>query len=281
MASASGPRAKATRKGALRIGTSGWHYKSWWGPFFPGGLKKKDALKHYASIFDCTELNAPFYRTPTIEAVQGWAEQTPPDFRFAWKASRFITHWKRLSERSDTSLALMETRLAHLGGKLGPVLFQLPPAMKADRERLASFLALLEPGRLYAFEFRHPSWYDATIFQLLRDHDHALCISDHADAPSPFETTASWAYVRGHGSGGRYEGSYSDATLAQWAKSIAAWRRGGKDVWCFFDNDIKSAAPFDAQRLSTLCGVTSPSAREPSRPPSPPPAARAKGRTPR
>src|ERR1700712_5690260 len=128
-------------RGGLRIGTSGWHYQSWWGPFFPDGLKKKDALKHYASVFSCTELNAPFYRTPTFEAVRHWAEQTPDDFRFAWKASRFITHWKRLSEKSHTSLALMQSRMDELGPKLGPVLFQLPPAMQADLARLQCFIA--------------------------------------------------------------------------------------------------------------------------------------------
>lgn len=249
--------AKAAPRGALRIGTSGWHYQSWWGPFFPDGLKKKDALGYYSSIFSCTELNAPFYRTPTLEAVQGWAAHTPADFRFAWKASRFITHWKRLSEKCDTSLALLETRLEALGPKLGPVLFQLPPAMQADRDRLASFLDMLNRKRLYAFEFRHPSWYAPAILDLLRENDISLCISDHADAPSPFTATADWVYIRGHGPGGRYAGSYSDETLAQWAAQISKWRRAGKTVWCFFDNDIKSAAPADAQRLLGLCGLTS------------------------
>src|SRR5215204_2187076 len=136
-----------------RIGTSGWHYDSWWGPFFPEGLKKKDALGYYATRFDATELNAPFYRTPTLEAVQGWFDRTPEGFRFASKASNFITHWKQLSESCDTSLALMETRLAALGHKVGPILFQLPPQMHANRERLASFLGMLNPARRYSFEF--------------------------------------------------------------------------------------------------------------------------------
>jgi uncharacterized protein YecE (DUF72 family) len=243
---------KTRRRGALRIGTSGWHYQSWWGPFFPPGLKKKDALKHYAAHFPCTELNAPFYRTPTLEAVRGWREQTPAEFRFAWKASRFITHWKRLSDKCDTSLALMETRLDELGPKLGPVLFQLPPAMKADHERLAAFIKMLNPRRQYAFEFRRPDWYRPAILKLLTDNDLALCLSDHADAPSPCEATASWVYIRGHGPGGRYAGSYSDDALARWASEIAAWRAQNKDVWCFFDNDIKSAAPADARRLAEL-----------------------------
>jgi uncharacterized protein YecE (DUF72 family) len=235
-----------------RIGTSGWHYQSWWGPFFPEDLRKKDALSYYVTRFNATELNAPFYRTPTLEAVQAWFDQTPDNFRFAWKASKFITHWKQLSERSDNSLALMETRLEILRHKIGPILFQLPPKMQVNREQLASFLKMLNPARRYTFEFRHPSWYEAPIFDLLRDYDSSLCLSDHAAAPPPWEVTASWVYIRGHGPTGRYHGNYSDETLSAWARDIRKWRREGKDVWCFFDNDVKSAAPHDAQRLIDL-----------------------------
>ena len=232
-----------------RIGTSGWHYQSWWGPFFPEGLRKKDALGFYVTRFNATELNAPFYRTPTLEAVQGWFDNTPDNFRFAWKASKFITHWKQLSERCDNSLELLETRLEVLRHKVGPILFQLPPKMEVNRERLAAFLKMLNPARRYTFEFRHPSWYERPIFDLLREHDAALCLSDHAAAPAPWGVTASWVYIRGHGPTGRYHGNYSEATLSSWARDIARWRAEGKDVWCFFDNDVKSAAPHDAQRL--------------------------------
>jgi uncharacterized protein YecE (DUF72 family) len=247
-------RSLARRKNSaeLRIGTSGWHYAGWWGPFYPLNVKKKDALRYYSSRFDCAELNAPFYRTPTIEAAQGWFDQTPDDFRFTWKASKFITHWKRLTERSENSLELMESRLAPLQYKAGPVLFQLPPKMTVNRERLASFIPMLNPARRYSFEFRHPSWYAPEISDLLRDHDMALCISDHADAPAPREVTASWVYVRNHGPSGRYHGSYSDEALGDWAGAISGWRSEGRDVWCFFDNDVKSAAPADADRLLAL-----------------------------
>ena len=239
----------------LRIGTSGWHYGSWWGPFFPAGLRKKDALKYYASQFSATELNAPFYRTPTLEAVQSWVDQTPDDFLFAWKASKFITHWKRLSEKSDNSIALLETRLKVLGKKCGPILFQLPPRFEANRERLASFLKMLpKRRRRYVFEFRHSSWFENAILDVLRDHDVALCIADHHHAPSPWETTARHVYLRPHGPGGRYQGSYDDTTLRDWARRIAGWRRQDRDVFCFFDNDQKSAAPKDARRLSDLVG---------------------------
>lgn len=237
------------RVGALRIGTSGWSYAAWWGPFFPPSVKKAEALDYYTTQFDCVELNNPFYRTPTFEAVRGWSERTPTRFRFAWKASKFITHWKRLSEASRNSLDLMYSRLEPLGRKAGPVLFQLPPQMKADTGRLADFVAMLDPRWAYAFEFRHPSWYEPDVIELLRAHDLALCISDHADAPAPWLRTASFVYVRGHGPSGRYHGNYADETLGAWAASISRWRAEGADVWCFFDNDVKSAAPFDAARL--------------------------------
>ena len=254
-AAETGGSGKTTRRGRdtaeLRIGTSGWHYADWWGPFYPEGVRKKDALQYYASRFSTAELNAPFYRTPTEKAVQGWFDATPDDFRFAWKASRFLTHFKRLLV-DDESLGLIEDRIEILGRKAGPVLFQLPPQMPADRERLATFLKRLNPSRRYCFEFRHASWYSPAIFDILRDHDASLCISDHASAPAPSEVTAGWVYVRNHGPGGRYHGSYSDQALAAWAKAFRRWRKEGRDVWCFFDNDVKSAAPADADRLLAL-----------------------------
>ena len=204
----------------VRIGTSGWHYDSWWGPFFPDDIRKKDALAYYASQFSATELNAPFYRTPTLEAVRTWVEQTPDDFLFAWKASKFITHWKRLSERSANSIALMESRLKVLGRKAGPVLFQLPPKFEANRERLASFLAMLPKRRRYVFEFRHQSWYADAILDLLREHDVALCISDHHHAPAPWVVTARHVYLRPYGPGGRYQGSYGIDVLRERARRI-------------------------------------------------------------
>jgi uncharacterized protein YecE (DUF72 family) len=144
----------------ILVGTSGWSYRSWRGPFFPEKLAARLHLQFYAEAFPTTELNGVFYRTPTEEAVSGWAEQTPDDFVFAWKASKFITHWKRLKDTSRNSLELLESRLRLLRGKAGPVLFQLPPQFTKNRERLAAFLKMLRVKREYAFEFRHPSWYE-------------------------------------------------------------------------------------------------------------------------
>src|SRR5204862_1890700 len=151
----------------ILIGTSGWHYDSWRGPFFPKGLPIKYQLQYYSSQLSTAELNGVFYRTPTPQAVTAWREQTGKDFIFAWKASKFITHWKRLSENSVNSLELLEERLSLLDGKVGPILFQLPPNFSANAEPLAAFLKLLSKRRRYTFEFRHPSWYCQPIFRLL------------------------------------------------------------------------------------------------------------------
>jgi uncharacterized protein YecE (DUF72 family) len=258
------PRRSGDASPRILIGTSGWHYASWWGPFYPEGLRKKDGFGYYVSRFPTTELNAPFYRTPTLEAVRGWAEQAPDGFVFAWKASKYITHWNQLREGSANGLRLIEERLDILGQKAGPVLFQLPPRMEVNRDRLASFLAVLSPNRRYTFEFRHPSWYQPAILDLLREHDISLCLSDHAAAPAPWEATASFVYVRGHGPSGRYWGTYTEETLASWAGDIQRWTSQGRDVYVYFDNDIKSAAPADAQRLMDLVDAERPSATAPA-----------------
>jgi uncharacterized protein YecE (DUF72 family) len=212
----------------------------------------KHHLAFYATQFITAELNGVFYRTPSLAAVRGWRDQTPRDFVFAWKASKFITHWKRLSDRSRNSLALIEERLDILGAKAGPVLFQLPARFEADAERLASFIRLLNRTRQYAFEFRHSSWYDEAIYKILRKNDIALCISDHRDAPAPWLATAKHVYIRGHGPGGAYKGRYSGTALKEWARAIAAWRRQRRTVYVYFDNDQKSAAPADAARLRSV-----------------------------
>jgi uncharacterized protein YecE (DUF72 family) len=158
---------------------------------------------------------------------------------------------KRLRD-GEENVAFLERRAAGLGPKLGPFLVQLPPSLRADRERLAAFLDLLPKHRRFAFEFRHPSWHEPAFLDLLRSHGAALCVSDHAAAPSPFEATASFVYIRGHGPEGRYAGRYSDEALARWASAIARWRQEGRDVHVYFDNDIKTAAPADADRLIRL-----------------------------
>jgi uncharacterized protein YecE (DUF72 family) len=236
----------------ILIGTSGWHYDSWRGPFYPAGLPVKAQLQYYASQFETAELNGVFYRTPTRDAVQSWKEQTGADFIFSWKASKFITHWKRIGENSANSLELLEDRLSLLGKKAGPVLFQLPPNFRVDVDRLTSFLRMLSSKRRYSFEFRHPSWYTPRVMRLLAEENISLCISDHHDAPAPWKLTADFVYMRGHGPGGRYKGHYSADALATWAKRIKSWKSQGCDVFVFFDNDQKSAAPIDALKLKQV-----------------------------
>jgi uncharacterized protein YecE (DUF72 family) len=245
---------------AVYIGTSGWSYDGWKGPFYSEDVPKKDWLRWYGLQFDSTEVNGSFYRTPSLESVRAWRDQTPEGFVFSWKASKFITHWKRLGPTSRSSVQLMNTRLRALGHKLGPVLFQLPARFKADRDRLARFLKILSPRKRYAFEFREASWYETPILKMLREHNVALCLSDHHDAPAPWEVTADFAYVRGHGPSGEYKDRYPPSTMREWAKAIRQWRRRGIDVFCYFDNDQKSAAPKDAKQLRELTAVAAKSA---------------------
>lgn len=232
----------------VRIGTSGWHYDDWIGAFYPEGTVKKRLLEAYARHFSTTEINASFYRVPSEAAVAAWARTAPDGFLFAWKASRFITHFKRLKD-CEEPVRYVTGRMAPLGEKFGPVLWQLPPQQRPDHERLARFLDLLPGKHRHAVEFRDPAWYEATTFRLLADHGVSLCLSDHHDAPAPWEATAGHVYVRPHGPGGRYEGSYSPQKLAALADRVAGWASEGRDVYCYFDNDQKSRAPFDAERL--------------------------------
>lgn len=236
----------------ILIGTSGWNYKDWRTSFYPEQLPARNWLAWYSTRFSAVEINSSFYRTPTLEAVTAWRDQTPDDFIFAWKASKFITHWKRLSDKCSNSLELMETRLKILGRKLGPVLFQLPPQFKADYARLACFLKLLKKNRRYAFEFRDASWYDAKVLKLLSQHDIALCVSDHHDAPAPWETTAAHIYIRGHGPTGRYRDRYPKRILNRWVEEIAHAQERRLAIYCFFDNDQKTAAPKDAKALLAM-----------------------------
>lgn len=232
------------------IGCSGFSYRHWRGTFYPEKLAARGWFDFYAERFDTTELNASFYRLPDEKTVQAWVEKSPPGFIWAWKASRYITHLKRLKDCGD-SVELVFGRMDPLG-HAGPVLFQLPPSMKRDDERLKGFLPLLPKASKVAFEFRHPSWYEAGVYKVLRDAGAALCISDHHHAPAPWEATAEFVYVRGHGPGGRYHSRYDDSTLKDWAHDIRRWLGQDRQVFCYFDNDIGTAAPKDADRLIEL-----------------------------
>ena len=236
----------------VRIGTSGWAYKDWNGPFYPDEVKARDRLAYISGRFPTLEINASFYRLPSENTVEAWAATVPQGFVFAWKASRYITHNKKLKDAAD-SLDYLFERTKGLGDKLGPILFQLPPNLHRDDARLEAFLDLLPARHRYSIEFRHPGWYADEVLAMLKARNIALCISDHHHAPAPWEATADFIYLRGHGPGGRYHGRYGEAALRDWAAHIRRWGKD-RDVFVYFDNDIKSAAPRDAEQLIGLLG---------------------------
>jgi uncharacterized protein YecE (DUF72 family) len=237
----------------VRIGCSGWNYRSWAGDFYPRGCPPRRWLEHYATVFDTVEVNNTFYRLPKRDAVARWVEQTPPGFLFTVKSSQFLTHMKRLTDMEQGVQRLWE-RLEPLleSPKMGPVLWQLPESFKRDDERLAHALERLPPGH-HAFEFRDPGWFAPDVLALLREHDVALAIGDRPDRPwQPHEITADFTLVRfHHGARGR-RGNYSDTELQAWARRIAGWRDAGTAVFAYFNNDWEGFAPRNARRLQQL-----------------------------
>lgn len=243
---------------SIRIGCSGWNYRSWAGDFYPQGCPQRRWLEHYATVFDTVEVNTTFYRLPRRDAVARWVEQTPPGFLFTVKSSRYLTHMKRLTDMDQGVRKLWE-RLEPLTAspKCGPILWQLPPNMKRDDERLRAALDRLPPAQHHAFEFRHASWFEdgAPTLELLQDHGVALVIGDRPEvhAFQPVDAiTADFTLVRfHHGTRGR-RGNYSEAEIAAWAERIAAWSRAGTSVFAYFNNDWEGFAPRNAARLQQL-----------------------------
>ncbi|HEU0248324.1 MAG TPA: DUF72 domain-containing protein [Gaiellaceae bacterium] len=232
----------------IRIGCSGWSYAHWRGPFYPQSGSTSRWLEIYAEFFDTVEINATFYRLPTVRTVEGWAARTPDDFLFAVKASRYLTHVKRLRDLVQ-GVERMDARLEPLrhAGKLGPVLWQLPPHFPRDDDALASALEALTPGR-HAFEFRDPSWFADDVYDLLRRHGAALVVADRAGDASPWVDTAPWSYLRFHSGRGR-NGTYSARELRAWADRVA--NRAG-DVFAYFNNDWHGFAIDNARTLRAL-----------------------------
>jgi uncharacterized protein YecE (DUF72 family) len=222
---------------SVRIGCSGWNYPHWRERVYPKGLPTRRWLEHYATLFDTVEVNNTFYRLPRRAAVAAWVEESPADFLFAVKASRFLTHMKRLTDM-EGGVARFYERIEPLvaSPKLGPVLWQLPENFHRNDDRLAGALARLPPGR-HCFEFRHASWFTPDVYALLRQHGVALVIGDHPKRPfQTHELTVDWTFVRfHHGSRGR-NGNYSERELDTWARRIAQWRRR-VDVFAYFNND--------------------------------------------
>jgi uncharacterized protein YecE (DUF72 family) len=235
----------------IRIGTSGWHYKHWIGRFYPSHSSGPAMLNYYVQHFDTVELNNSFYKLPDISVFRSWREAVPDQFCFSVKASRFITHNKKLKDPQN-ALDNFLPRAEVLGAKLGPVLFQLPPRWKLNLERLQQFLAALPRYHQYTFEFREPSWNTSEVFDLLRTYNAAYCIYQLGWFKSPIELTADWAYIRLHGPGGKYQGSYTGAQLTAWANRIVHWSSRLKSIYVYFDNDDSAYAAFNALALKRL-----------------------------
>jgi len=237
-----------------RIGCSGWNYADWRGRLYPPGVPQRRWLEIYAEHFDTVEVNATFYRLPRRESVAAWAQQTPEGFTFSVKASRYLTHIKRLTDL-DVGIKRFYEPIEPLieAGKLGPVLWQFPANFQRDDGRLASWLEALPDG-MHTIEFRDPSWFAPPVLAALRAHGVALTIGDHPERPfQSYEATAPWRFVRFHyGSRGR-DGNYSATELDTWARRIAQWRRR-EAVYAYFNNDWRGFAPANALELGKRLG---------------------------
>jgi uncharacterized protein YecE (DUF72 family) len=239
---------------AIRIGTSGWHYPHWRGPFYPEKLPASKMLEFYDGRVDTVEVNSSFYRLPPETGLAAWRDTTPEGFCFAVKGSRYLTHMKKLKD-PEPGVAKFFDRVDLLGAKLGPVVFQLPPFWEADAGRLEAFLTALPPAGRYAFELRNPTWHNPEIYAILRRHNAAFCIFEIAGVDSGVVLTADFTYVRLHGPGGAYEGSYPPETLERWAHHIAGWKRKLAAVHLYFDNDQAGYAAENALALKRLAGA--------------------------
>ena len=248
---------------ALRIGCSGWNYKHWRGPFYPGDMPAREWFRHYSSVFDTVEINNTFYRLPEKSTFEAWRDRAAADFLYAIKGSRFLTHLKRLREPEEPVTRLFE-RACALQDHLGPVLYQLPGSFHLDLVRLDDFLAVLprtlgETGGTpaaqpiqHVIEFRHPSWYIDETQAVLRAHGAVMCLHDMRGSAIYEPTNTAFIYVRFHGPSGRYVGRYDERRMQYWADVLAAQWRAGRDVFAYFNNDPEGMAVINAQELRAL-----------------------------
>lgn len=230
------------------IGTSGWVYPHWREVFYPPKLAQSKWLEFYTNHFSTVELNNSFYRLPSENAFCNWRDTSPQGFVYAVKVSRFITHIKRLKDVGEPVETFL-SRARHLNEKLGPLLYQLPPNMRRNDERLDAFLSLLPIGLRHVVEFRHESWLDDGVFDILRRHNVGLCVFDMPGVSCPLLATADFAYIRFHGSSGLYFSCYSDEELEDWARRISGLARDLDAVYIYFNNDAEGFALKNAQTL--------------------------------
>jgi uncharacterized protein YecE (DUF72 family) len=237
----------------IRIGTSGWHYAHWIGRFYPEKLRKDRWLEHYAQHFDTVEINNTFYHLPKEQTMVNWHDRVPSGFLFAVKASRYITHIKKLrntAEEVERFFALASL----LGEHLGPILYQLPPNLHKDLSRLEEFIASIPMRDRTVFEFRHASWHQQDTFDLLNRHGVALCVHDMGDKAPPRVVTGGMVYVRFHGTNGRYQGDYPDFLLQEWADWLRNQMGTARTAYAYFNNDIGGHALKNARTLREMMG---------------------------
>lgn len=238
---------------AIHVGCSGWNYKHWRELFYPKGLPARRWFEFYAEHFDTVEINNSFYRLPAPENFGKWRDQAPPGFCYAVKANRYITQAKKLLD-CEEPLERMMSAARHLGDRLGPMLFQLPPSLGVNLERLEDFLRILPPDVTSVFEFRNSSWYISATYELLERHGAAFCSHDMKGSVAERVAVGPIAYVRFHGGVGKYWGRYPDGQLMGWADWMIEQARGGRSVWAYFNNDIHGHAIDDAQTLKSMIG---------------------------
>jgi uncharacterized protein YecE (DUF72 family) len=235
----------------VRVGCSGWQYKHWRGDFYPHALPQARWFEHYAALFDTVEINNSFYRLPERATFAAWARRAPSGFEFAVKASRFLTHMKKLKDPEEP-LERLFSRMRALGTRLGPVLYQLPPNWKVDRERFLHFLEVLPRGARHVVEFRDPTWYEPRIRESMTRHRVALCLHDMQGSATERDETGPFVYVRFHGASGKYGGSYPEDRLRRWAEWLTHRRAQGCDIYAYFNNDVGGHAPRNALTLRRL-----------------------------
>jgi uncharacterized protein YecE (DUF72 family) len=241
------------RRAAIRIGCSGWIYKHWRDLFYPKGLPARRWFEFYAEHFDTVEINNSFYRLPPPETFDKWREQAPDGFCYAVKANRFITQAKKLLDPEEPLERMMKA-VRHLGDRTGPILYQLPPSLRINLDRLEQFLKALPTDVTSVFEFRDRSWYVDETYALLDRYNSSFCVHDMRGSASDRIAVGPIAYLRFHGGEGKYWGRYSDKKLLSCADWILDQARSGRPVWAFFNNDIHAHAIHDAQTLKSMIG---------------------------
>lgn len=239
----------------IRIGTSGWHYDHWIGRFYPKDLPKEQWLEYYARHFGTVEINNTFYHLPRAQTMVSWHDRVPAGFVYAVKASRYITHVKKLNDPEE-SIGRFYELADLLRGRLGPILYQLPPSLHKDLERLGAFIKVLPKRNDAVFEFRHKSWYERDTFDLLSRHGIALCIHDMGEAAPPRLVTGETVYVRFHGTSARYAGNYPESTLRDWADWMKDQAASVRAIYAYFNNDVAGHAINNAQTLKQIMGIT-------------------------